>query len=148
MRFTPQTEQEVTESNLIPAGIYPFTVTSAEDKVSKKSGAPMMQLSLEVFAADGKSRKVTDYIMEAVAYKLRHFAMAVGMGDQYTRDGELKPHDMLGRSGSCMIRVEPAEGNFSAKNSVKDYVPLKDGEEATPAPKRAAASDESDPAPF
>jgi hypothetical protein len=35
------------------------------------------------FDADGKGRKVNDYLMESVAYKLRHFAYAVGLGKSY-----------------------------------------------------------------
>lgn len=148
MRITPQTESAVMEANLLPAGEYPFTIQVAQEKTSKvkpdgSGGNPMIAVQLEVYDTEGKGHKVNDYLMESVAYKLRHFAYAVGLGDRYEA-GELDAAAMQGRSGRCLIRIEPAKGEFNARNSVKDY--CKAESDSPPQPARpsapAASSDE------
>lgn len=133
MRISPQTEQQVMEAGLLPAGQYGFTINRAEEKISSK-GNPMIALELEVYDVEGKSHGIKDWIMEAVPYKLRHFAYAVGLGNRYEA-GDLNAQELQGLSGECIIKVEPAEGNYSAKNSVKDYVKRV----ATGAPEKPAA---------
>ena len=141
MRITPQTESAVMEANLLPAGEYPFAVQVAQEKASKvkpdgTGGNPMIALQLEVYDAEGKGHKVNDYLMESVAYKLRHFAYAVGLGQRY-ESGELAAEEMQGLSGRCVLRTEPAKGEFNARNSVKDYCKPETG--AAQVPTRPAA---------
>ena len=124
------------EAGLLPAGQYSFTIQNAEERTSK-AGHPMIVVKLEVCDADGKTRLITDYLMESVAYKLRHFAYAVGLGSRY-ESGEMGAAEMQGLSGRCMIRIEPAKDNFNAKNGVKDYC-RPDAESAIQAPSRPAA---------
>jgi hypothetical protein len=154
MRITPQSEAAVMEANLLPAGEYPFTVRVAQETISKvkpdgSGGNPMIALQLEVYDDDGKGRRVNDYLMESVAYKLRHFAYAVGLGSQYER-GELHASDMQGLSGRCLIKIEPAREQYNARNGVKDYCKVDVASAAgTPAPAPVpAVAPSSDEPPF
>lgn len=119
MRFTPKTEEEIAAENLLQPGEYGFTVMEAEDTQSK-AGNDMMKVKLEVFAPDGGTRHVYDYLLEKMAFKLRHFAATVGRMADYER-GELSADAVVGRSGLVRIEIEPA-GDYPAKNVVKDYV--------------------------
>ncbi len=120
MRFTPKTEQQVQEEGLFTAGVYDFEIISAEDTHSSK-GNEMTVVKLGIIDGDGQERKVTDYLLEAMAYKLRHFAYAIGLGQHY-ENGVMAAEDMEGRTGKCKIIIQPAKGEFRAKNAVADYI--------------------------
>lgn len=138
MQFTPKTEEQLSEESLLPEGEYPFTVIVARDTTSKTSGNPMIELQLEVYDEDGKGRKVTDYLMESMGFKLIHFASTTGLTAEYDR-GDMPADIMQGRSGCLRLRIEPASGNFRAKNSVRDYVKATEPAPAAAAPRRPAA---------
>ena len=120
MKFTPKTEKEILEDNLWPVGIYNFEVLSAEDKTSK-SGNEMIELSLLLFW-DERTRLVTDYLLESIAYKLRHAAVACGLESEY-ENGNLSAIDFVGRTGNLKLRVEKDKnGLYADKNAVQDYI--------------------------
>jgi hypothetical protein len=124
MQFTPKTVKELQQESerlLLPARKepYPASVESAVDKTSK-SGNEMIEIKLKVFADDGSHRIVTDYLMEAMAHKLFHFAEATGNMDKY-ESGTLSSNDCEGKELFVKIGIDPANGNFAAKNVVKDY---------------------------
>jgi len=119
MNYTPKTENELQELDLLAAGNYPFRVTTAEDAVSKK-GNDMIKMKLHVMDPQtNRQTFVFDYLMEAMAHKLRHFCEAVDMLDKY-ESGTLTPKDCEGQEGELELIVEPA-GEWPAKNAVKDY---------------------------
>ncbi|CAK0740994.1 DUF669 domain-containing protein [Gammaproteobacteria bacterium] len=118
--FTPQTEEELAEAGLLAKGEYPFEILFAEDKRSKKGNA-MIEIKLCVFTNDGKTRKLTDYLLSAMAYKLRHFCDAVGLLPQY-QNGSLCAADCGGRTGTCKVDIVPAKDGYPPKNEVKDYL--------------------------
>lgn len=118
MRFTPKTQEELDFENLLPKGEYDFEVVKAEDAVSKK-GNEMIKVNLKVFHGEG-FQFVTDYLMEAMAYKLRHFFETIGMIDAYNA-GSVQAADLVGACGKVRIDIEPASGEYAAKNTVKDY---------------------------
>jgi hypothetical protein len=124
MQFKPKTEKELQQENerlLLPVRKepYPASVESAVDKKSR-SGNEMIEIKLKVYADDGSYRIVTDYLMEAMAHKLFHFAEATGNMDKY-ESGTLTPDDCEGKELFVKIGIEPANGNYAAKNVVKDY---------------------------
>jgi hypothetical protein len=138
MRFDPKTEEQIDNESLLAAGEYDFEVAEAEDTQSKK-GNDMLVLTLAIEDGDGQVHKVTDYIVEAVAYKIRHLASGVGLLKEY-ESGNLPAHLLKGRTGKCKIRVEPAKGDFRAKNTVNDYVK----EWVQPAPRTQSLAKELD----
>lgn len=118
MQFTPKSEKEVNAHDLLPAGTYPFRVISAEEKTSK-SGNEMIALKLGVFHGE-REQWVFDYLLESVAFKLRHFCAATGLMEKYEA-GQIHACDLDAREGFVQIKIEPAKGDFQAKNVVKDY---------------------------
>jgi hypothetical protein len=120
MRFTPKTEKEINEERLMPEGDYPFTISGAESKQSKK-GNDMIELTLRVYKPDGKFNLVTDYLMEAMLFKLLHCCQACGLEKQYEQ-GLLEADMFIGKTGMLKLKVDPENGGFPAKNSVKDYI--------------------------
>lgn len=121
MKFTPKTETQIAEENLWAAGEYGFEVTEAVDAVSK-SGNEMIKLDLRVFNTDGGFRFVTDYLLESVAYKLRHACEALNLLAKYEA-GEIVAEDFVGRTGNLKLKIDAAKDGYAAKNSVQDYVP-------------------------
>lgn len=117
LNFKPVTEEKAL--GLLPAGEYSFTVMHAENATSKK-GNQMIKLSLEIYDNNGLARYVTDYLMEALAYKLRHFCDTTGLEEKY-QQGQFDASDCIGKSGQCKLKVEKTE-DYAPKNAVQDYV--------------------------
>lgn len=124
MRITPKTENEISQSNLLPEGVYHFEVTNASDKVSK-SGNDMIELKLRIALQDGSQRVLTDYLLDAMSFKLRHFCVCAGLLEKYNA-GQLLAYDCIGKTGMVHIIVQkgkekPDGGFYPDKNSVRDY---------------------------
>lgn len=118
MKFTPKTEEEV--SNLLPEGEYMLVVTEAEDRVSK-SGAEMIYLKLETVDEDPFSKIIFDYLLEAMAYKLRHFCEATGLLPKYD-EGSLVAADCIGRKVLAKVFIDSKDPAYAPKNAIRDYV--------------------------
>lgn len=122
MKFKPKTEQELQAMMLVEPQECDFEVVSAEDAISGK-GNEMIKLKLRVYTDSGE-RFIFDYLMEAMAYKLRHFAEATGLIDHYEA-GTLSAMDCLNRSGRLRLGIERDKtGQYADRNGVKDYVPV------------------------
>ena len=130
MQFQSKTEKQIQEESLIPAGEYDFTVREAVEKKSK-AGNDMIQVDMDIFV-DGKERPLKDYLMESMAFKLRHFCFSIGLGCKYEA-GTLSAVDCQGKSGKVKI-IQKANGDYGLQNSVKDYVVFEAGSEPAPAP--------------
>jgi hypothetical protein len=154
MRFTPKSEKEIHEMGLWPAGEYGFEILDqtmfggnayfTDDKVSK-SGNDMIQLIVKVYNQDGQFRIVIDYLLESLAFKLRHAAVACGLLDKY-ESGELKAADFVGKSGNLKLKVGKEQNGYPAKNEVADYIVHGIGDPQAPAgfvppPKAPTAAD-------
>ena len=143
MQFTPKTEKELAERGLLPVGVYPFEVLNATDKTSA-NGNEMIVLDLLIHCTDGSNRKITDYLMEKVAFKLHGFCKAVGLIIKYNA-GNFTAEDCLGKSGYLKLKIEDARpkdggGEWPAKNSVNGYE-KPDGNTASAAPKITPTAD-------
>jgi hypothetical protein len=150
MNFQPKTEKELAEEFIIPEGEYDFEVVDAAPKKSK-AGNDMIELKLKVFQNADRGIFVTDYLMEAVMFKLKHFCDEAGLQDIY-ENGSLTPQDCKGRGGVVQIFTQKdKDGKYPDKSAVKDYGPKKKKEEkkaekAKPAPQ--ADPEPSDDVPF
>ncbi len=135
MKFSPKTEEDIKREGLLPEGVYDFEVTKSEDKVSA-SGNEMIAVHLKVFGPNGE-RNVRDWLMEKMAYKLRHFCSTTGLLPKYEA-GTLCAEDCVGRSGKVKIAIKNDE-QYGPQNAVKDYSPAASATEpamvkAAPAP--------------
>ena len=119
MRITPRTEAEIQSENLFPPGEFDFEILEAEETTSK-AGNEMIRLKLKVFSESGNFIIISDYLLESVAYKLRHACEAVGMVERY-ESGKLDAMDFQGKSGRLKLRIDKSD-NYPDKNGVKDYI--------------------------
>ena len=125
MRVNPKTEEELQLMGLLQPGVYDFEVVEAQDKVSK-SGNEMIALTLQVWDINGKPHTVYDYLLDAMSYKLRHFAESVGLLDKYLA-GNIEASDCRLASAKVEIIIQKGGeklggGSYPDKNSVKDYI--------------------------
>jgi hypothetical protein len=121
LSFRPQTEREVL--NLLDAGIYDFYVKKSELAYSQKTRNPMIKLTIAVIGDLGREHVLTDYLMESMMYKMKHFCDAVGLEKEY-ESGNLLAEMCDGKSGKVKIFIDDPGDNsaFNPKNAVKDYV--------------------------
>lgn len=134
MRFAPKTEEEIDTRVLLPKGEYDATVTQASDEISSK-GADMIHLVLRAKDDQGRSNIVHDYLLEAMAGKLRHFCIATGMGSEYEA-GELSAAHCSGMDVRVRLDIEPGKDGYADKNIVRDYITRK----SAPAPRQQPAA--------
>jgi hypothetical protein len=149
MRVTPRTEAQLQTINLLPQGIYDFMVVGVSDKPSK-AGNEMITLTLKVWDETGKEHEIKDYLLDALAYKVRHFAEATGLLDKYNA-GNIDHNDCMGKTGRVEIIIQEGQlkddgSRHANRNSVKDYILSKD--KALSKPKEITESDLDDSIPF
>lgn len=125
MRFTPKTDEELQTALLCDPGVYQFQVMDAKSKVSK-SGNDMIELNIKYWDIHGKERLVFDYLLESMAYKLKHFCKSVGLLAEY-ESGAIDHLSLLGKCGQLEIDIQPERakeggGYWPPKNVVKDYI--------------------------
>jgi hypothetical protein len=148
MRLVPRTEEELL--NLLPDGEYDFFIKQAEDTLSKQKydsqGQPlprneMIKLTLGILDAQNKEHILFDYLLEAMAFKVKHFAEAVGLEDKYNA-GCYMADDCWNKSGRCYVTRQEAKDGFQAKNNVSDYIRASDVKPKDASPKADSFSDE------
>lgn len=125
MRFSPKTEEDINSYGLLEPGVYDFEVVEARDRISK-SGNDMIELKLKFWDKSGDVKIVFDYLLEAMAFKLRHFCSVTGLIRKY-EEGNLQAMDCIGRCGKAEIIIQPGNdkpggGYYPDKNAVKDYI--------------------------
>lgn len=148
MRFEPKSETEVAAGQLLPPGTYDFEISAATEEVSK-AGNDMIKLKLHVYTQDGGRTTIFDYLMEKIAYKLRHAAFACNLGDKYEA-GMLEADDFVGRSGRVKLNIQKDKaGQYPDRNNIADYMVEEGGSAAPkPAPRAMATADLDDEIPF
>ena len=129
MKVTPRTENQLQTANLLPQGIYDFMVVGVSDKPSK-AGNEMITLTLKIWDETGKEHEIKDYLLDALAYKVRHFAEATDLLDKYNA-GSIDHNDCMGKTGRVEIIIQEGQlkddgSRHSNRNSVKDYILSKD----------------------
>jgi hypothetical protein len=115
--FQPKSEEEVL--NLLKPSTYDFLIKQAENAVSKK-GNSMIKLTVVVYDEQARERYITDYLMEAMLYKVKHFCDATGLEEKY-QQGKFDAMDCINRTGKCKVRIEESDG-YAPKNSIQDYL--------------------------
>lgn len=121
MRLTPKSEQQIQNENLLPLGEYDFEILDAEETTSK-AGNDMIKMKVKIFTDDHGERTIFDYLMENVAYKLRHAAEACGLLESY-ESGVLDAEDFKRKVGRCKIGVQKDKsGQYPDRNVIQDYL--------------------------
>jgi hypothetical protein len=120
MKFEPKSEADIKKANLLPDGTYDATIGTAEDTISSK-GNEMIKLDVTVYDKNGNTRFIYDYLLEALAYKLRHAAEACGLLDEYAK-GTLEAQDFIGKSCKVKVKIDSKNPDFPPKNVINDYI--------------------------
>lgn len=124
MKFTPKSDKEIAEENLLPKGEYDYEVIEAADKTSSK-GNEMIELKLRFFHGESGTRVFKDYLLEQMAGKLKHFCVSHNLQQKYDA-GTLRADDCLGLSGRATVGIKKDKtGQYSDANTVFDYVVAK-----------------------
>lgn len=148
MTFTPKSEEQLAEENLLEKGTYDFTVMEATDQQAKKDGTPMIKLKLNLFTTNG-SYHIYTYLHPSMEFLIRHFCATTNIMKVY-ESGKLDARACNDRSGRVIIGIEKAKDGYAAKNKVVDFdVPV--ATEPNPVkPTNAKAKEEpgSDDVPF
>lgn len=136
LTFKPKLEEELNSfENLLP-GEYPFTVLASKEQASKSEknkGKIMAAVKLNVHGPNG-DRHVYDYFADWFSeWKLKHFLETTGFGKEYAQGTADASNDAwVQRQGYVKVDIEPASGNFAAKNIVVDYVVKGQAKPASP----------------
>lgn len=149
MKFAPKTEDEIRKEQekrgAWPPGIYDAEITSAVEKLSK-AGNDMIEMTLQVYHPDdGATRQVFDWLLEAMAYKLRHCCEAAGLSDAYNA-GSLEAWQLEGKSVKVKLGID-AKSEIK-RNKVLDYVVSSDAPSVRAPVQRAAAGASKPDDPF
>jgi hypothetical protein len=136
MRYTPYTEAQIQSMNVMEGGIYTFQVLEVDTKdkfgnpLRDKNGIDMAKLKLLVWDKDNRERTLITYISGDgnFAYKLRHFANAIGMIEEYD-NATFDIMRTIGKSGKADIVIKKGtmkqDGSnemWPDRNDVKDFV--------------------------
>jgi len=132
MKFTPKSEKELAEQNMIPDGVYPFEVINALDTKSKTTGNDMIAIQLRIFGPDNAEPVLKDYLLESYMRKIFNFSKVTGLSANY-HAGSLCAADCVGKQGYAKIGTEKGKEKQTAagvctgefypdKNTVRDYV--------------------------
>ncbi len=121
---------------LLKDGDYDAVVQTAVDRTSLNSGNPMIDLTLLVYDAEGKTHTVRDFLVftKSMMWKVIHCASSAGLMMQYTA-GRLCS-DIL-KDKRVRVKVGMEEGNeipvdklngkpqgskYPSKNKIEDYL--------------------------
>ena len=114
------------ESQPVPAGVYEAMITSSEMKRNKSGTGSYLSLGLTIVSGEHQKRMVFDNLnlvhqseqaREIGQRTLAKVMKAVGK-TRVRSHKELRNVPML-----VKVAVRPAEGQFAARNEVKDYAP-------------------------
>jgi len=117
--FNPK-EAEDKSFICLPAGEYEAEIVNAENKVSKSSGNPMIELQMNCHATEGNAVRVFDYIVNPSSlWKLKSICRCCGMD---FNEGKIDEQLLVGKRMSVKLKVRPATDNYSEKNEVVAYL--------------------------
>lgn len=140
MKITPKTEAEIeaeaAKRGAWAPGVYDAEIMTAIEGVSAK-GNDMITLTLTVYHPDdGAQRQMKDWLVDAMAFKVRHCCEAAGLLADYEA-GDLDAWKLEGKPVKAKLGTETYrtdDGRSGTRNKVVDYVP-----DRTNAPPRTPA---------
>ena len=105
--FDPLSDAELDAIDIMPEGVYDFSVSKAIRKTSK-SGNPMCELRLTVWDNSGKSYNIFDYLVFSKIplniKKISRFCKAVGLEKEY-QTGQI-PSELENYAGTVQIGIQ------------------------------------------
>lgn len=129
---------------LLKEGIYEAVITASSDTTSSK-GHPMMDMTVTVYDANGKTHDVRDFLVftKQMMWKVVHFSDSASMLKEYEA-GKLCSETAVNKRVMVKITVEqggeipvdklkgkPLGTRYFDKNKVEDYIKKADQTSAT-----------------
>lgn len=111
-----------------PEGDYPAVVSGWDDKESK-AGDPMLTMMFTVYAPDGTSTEMKDYIVnppkasgkKSMIWKLKRIAQALGQEEAFTA-GTFDIAQHMGHNLTVTLKIKSQAG-FDDQNVIQAYKP-------------------------
>lgn len=116
-------------SNLLAEGEGSFTIMQVVPKNSK-AGNAMLVVTFSVTDTNGKALDCIEYLIRGndeaskkrLATKIKNIANAINKPGLYAEGVKLKPHDLLGYKGKCLIRTQDGGGDYPDKSVISKYI--------------------------
>jgi hypothetical protein len=105
------------KAGLIPDGDYDATIVKAEEKLSK-AGNAMMECVLRVYGPSGQTVEITDWLMEALIWKMQHLSKAIGHDFEV---GHLHPNEVIDQNVRVKIVTQDSD-KYGKQNRIGDYL--------------------------
>lgn len=103
-----------------PEEDYQATLQNVEDGTSKSSGNPMQTWTLEVFAPDGRTQTIKEYVVvPAATFKIKQLAAALGKSREFEA-GQFQADDYIGQSFVVALKIEKQDG-YDDKNRIAKF---------------------------
>ncbi len=132
------TESEAMQERfqLLKDGEYNAIIASSDDKMSKNSGNPMMDMTLSVYDENGHIHTVRDFLVftKSMMWKIVHCADSAGLSKEYL-DQKFCSDIIVGKSVRVKITTEEGSeiplpnlngkaigSRYPSKNKVDDYI--------------------------
>ena len=117
--------------DLLAEGDGRFILTTCIPKTSK-SGNAMLALEFDVMDSANKTLVCRDWIVKGddesskkrCATKVRNIANAIGKPELYAAGYKLKPRDLVGGRGDCVIKTQKGDDQFPPKSVIAKFVPV------------------------
>jgi hypothetical protein len=158
MRFTPKTDEQIKAEQdaalgIWEAGWYDFEIGDGLETTSK-AGNDMIELSISVYDQAGNRKSLKDYLVEAMAFKLKRCCEACGLLDRYQR-GDLRGEMFNGKTGRLRLGIEKGKpnndgsgNNYPDKNRIEEYEKPKPGTARAASRQAVPSGDLNDEVPF
>jgi len=116
-------------SNLLTEGEGHFTIMQVVPKNSK-AGNAMLVVTFSVTDANGKTLDCVEYLIRGnddaskkrLATKIKNIANAINKPGLYAERVKLKPNDLLGYKGKCIIKTQDGGGDYPDKSIISKYI--------------------------
>ena len=107
---------------LLKEGTYDATLTSALEKVAKKSGANMLVVSVAVFNEEtSKDQTVTEFFVDGVPASMRKLKAMCHAVDLDFDGGEV-PADMIcGQTCRVQVKIQEPRNGYDASNAIAKW---------------------------
>lgn len=126
------------KARLIDEGEYQATIVGAEEKLSKSSGKPMVQITFDVWMPDNSTRKFWEYVTEGAIYKLKAIADAIGATDAFA-SGVFDPGTYLNQNLDIKIKHRADRQSGEMRANIVEFLPSSLGKAAPAKPAKVAA---------
>ncbi len=136
------TEQEAMQERfqLLKEGEYDAVITASSDTKSANSGNSMMDMTVSVYDAQGKTHDIRDFLVftKAMMWKIVHFSDSAGLLPEYEQ-GKLCSQVAIDKRVRVKVLIEegneipqdklkgkPLGSKYPDKNKIDDYVKKED----------------------